>query len=56
MAVETDPKPATPLEAARNYVRRGWSVVPVPFKKKRPVLKEWEQLRLGENDLGQYFI
>lgn len=55
MAVETDTKPATPLEAAREYVRRGWSVVPVPFKKKRPVLKEWEQLRLGENDLDQYF-
>ncbi len=55
MAVETDTKPTTPLEAARNYVRRGWSVVPVPFKQKRPVLKEWEQLRLGENDLDQYF-
>ena len=55
MAVETDTKPATPLQAARGYVRRGWSVVPVPFKQKRPVLKEWEQLRLGENDLGQYF-
>ena len=55
MAVETDTKPATPLEAAREYVRRGWNVVPVPFKQKRPVLKEWEQLRLGENDLGQYF-
>ncbi|MBL8810615.1 MAG: bifunctional DNA primase/polymerase [Planctomycetaceae bacterium] len=55
MAVETDTKPANPLEAARDYVRRGWSVVPVPFKQKRPVLKEWEQLRLAENDLDQYF-
>lgn len=27
----------------------------MPFKQKRPVLKEWEQLRLGENDLDQYF-
>jgi Bifunctional DNA primase/polymerase, N-terminal len=55
VAVETDTKPATPLEAARDYVRRGWSVVPVPFKQKRPVLKEWKQLRLAESDLAQYF-
>lgn len=55
MAVETDTKPSTPLEAARQYVRRGWSVVPVPFKQKRPVLKEWEQLRLADSDLAQYF-
>lgn len=36
-------------------MRRGWSVVPVPFKQKRPVLKEWEQLRLAESDLAPYF-
>ncbi|MCA8985825.1 MAG: bifunctional DNA primase/polymerase [Planctomycetaceae bacterium] len=45
----------TPLEAAREYVRRGWRVVPIPFKQKRPVLKEWEQLRLTEPQLKQYF-
>ncbi|MCA9111611.1 MAG: bifunctional DNA primase/polymerase, partial [Planctomycetaceae bacterium] len=45
----------TPLEAARDYVRRGWCVVPIPFKQKRAVLKEWEQLRLSEADLAQYF-
>ncbi len=45
----------TPLEAAREYVRRGWCVVPIPFKQKRPVIKEWEQLRLTEPQLEQYF-
>ena len=45
----------TPLDAAREYVRRGWCVVPIPYKQKRPVLKEWEQLRLSESDLDQYF-
>lgn len=55
MAAAPDTITATPLEAARAYVRRGWSVVPVPFKQKRPVLKEWEQLRLTETDLTEYF-
>lgn len=55
MVAETDARPKTPLDAARDYVRRGWSVVPVPFKRKRPVLKGWEQLRLTEADLEQYF-
>lgn len=45
----------TPLDAAREYVRRGWCVVPIPYKQKRPVIKEWEQLRLAEDELSQYF-
>lgn len=55
MVAESDTRPATPLDAAREYVRRGWRVVPVPFKRKRPVLKEWEQLRLTDADLPSYF-
>jgi hypothetical protein len=47
--------PATPLEAAREYVRRGWCVVPIPYKQKRPLLKEWEHLRLTDADLAAYF-
>ena len=46
---------AMPLEAAREYVRRGWRVVPIPCKQKRPLLKEWEQLRLTDADLAAYF-
>lgn len=45
----------TPLEAAHEYVRRGWSVVPIPYKLKGAVYKEWEQLRLKESDLSEYF-
>lgn len=55
MAAELETRPVTPLDAAREYVRRGWSVVPVPFKRKRPVLKGWERLRLTEADLDPYF-
>ena len=49
------PQPVSPLEAAREYVRRGWRVVPIPYRQKRPILKEWEQLRLTEGDLNRYF-
>jgi hypothetical protein len=45
----------TPLEAAREYVRRGWCVVPIPYKRKRAVLDDWTNLRLTEADLPQYF-
>ncbi|MFV0442886.1 MAG: bifunctional DNA primase/polymerase [Planctomycetaceae bacterium] len=43
------------MEAACVYMRRGWCVVPVPFKQKRPILKGWRQLRLEEADLQPYF-
>ena len=49
------PQTVSPLEAAREYVRRGWRVVPIPYRCKRPVLKGWEQLRLDEADLQRYF-
>ncbi len=55
MATQTEMRSTVPLEAAHDYVRRGWSVVPIPFKQKRPVLKEWERLRLSQSDLDQYF-
>jgi Protein of unknown function (DUF3987)/Bifunctional DNA primase/polymerase, N-terminal len=45
----------TPLDAAREYVRRGWSVVPIPRGKKAPILEGWPQLRLKEEELSRYF-
>jgi hypothetical protein len=45
----------TPLETAQSYVSRGWSVIPVPPKKKRPVLTEWQNYRLSINELQQHF-
>jgi hypothetical protein len=38
----------TPLDRARDYIRRGWAPVPIPFRAKRPVIDEWELLRLDE--------
>jgi hypothetical protein len=46
--------PAT-LEAAREYVRRGWAVVPIPRGSKAPIIPGWPSLRLCENDLPRYF-
>jgi hypothetical protein len=47
--------PVTPLHAAREYVRRGWCVVPIPFKQKRALRKGWQNLRLTADQLPEYF-
>lgn len=43
------------LEVARNYLARDWQPVPVPYREKAPVIKGWQNLRLGEDDLGLHF-
>lgn len=43
------------LDAARDYVRRGWCVVPIPLGQKRPILKGWERLRLTAAELAAHF-
>jgi hypothetical protein len=43
------------IDAARSYLQRGWRVVPIPFRSKKPVLKGWQALRLDEADLAQHF-
>jgi putative DNA primase/helicase len=45
----------TPLDVARAYLARGWRSVPVPYRTKTPVLPEWQNLRLGLNDLPNHF-
>src|SRR5207245_3908520 len=45
----------TTLDAAREYVRRGWAPVPVLARTKKPSLSDWPSLKLGEADLPQYF-
>ncbi len=44
------------LQIAASYRRRGWSVVPVPFRSKVPVYPGWQQLRISEAELGRYFV
>ena len=44
-----------PREWARFYVAHGWSPIPVPFKTKKPILGEWQNLRLTQADIPDYF-
>lgn len=48
-----DRRPAAVI--AREYLSRGVAVIPVPKGTKRPVLEEWQKLRLRENDLDSSF-
>lgn len=48
------------IDHAREYVSRGWAVVPVEYKGKRPfhngkLLTGWQRLRLTASELPAYF-
>jgi hypothetical protein len=46
---------APPLEWARYYLAHRGAVIPVPAASKKPVLKEWQALRLDDTSVGQHF-
>lgn len=41
--------------AAREYLSREWSPIPVPSGSKRPILPAWQQLRVVEADIDPLF-
>jgi putative DNA primase/helicase len=43
------------LQAAREYLARGWQPVPVPHRAKAPTLEGWQHLRLALADLPTFF-
>jgi Bifunctional DNA primase/polymerase, N-terminal len=45
----------SPIEAARQWTERGYSVVPVLFRSKKPVITGWQKLRLETEELPKYF-
>ena len=45
----------TSQEWAHTYAGRGWSYIPVPFKTKKPNLDGWQNLRLTQTDIPDYF-
>ena len=45
----------TPLAAAQGYIARGWAPVPIPYRKKAPVLDGWPTLRVTADDASRYF-
>ena len=46
----------TTQDAAREYtVRYEWKVIPIPLRKKSPVIDGWQHLRLSKADLPTHF-
>ena len=43
------------LAIALDYIGRGWAPVPIPYRKKGPVLDEWPKLRISAVDAPEYF-
>jgi DNA polymerase I-like protein with 3'-5' exonuclease and polymerase domains len=47
--------PKTPREGASFYIACGFRPIPVPLRSKNPALKEWQHLRVGPENLDDYF-
>ncbi len=43
------------LDQARDLRRRGYAVVPIPHRKKSPILRDWHNLDLTPDTLPDYF-
>lgn len=43
------------IDAAANYISRGWAPIPLPPKSKAPTIIGWQRLRITEADLPKYF-
>jgi hypothetical protein len=43
-------------EQAREYIGRGWTVVPVPCRKKGPQIPEWQKLRITPDEVAEWFV
>jgi hypothetical protein len=46
---------ASPLEIVNDYIDRGISPVPVPYKAKGPVIEGWQSLRITRTNAAVYF-
>ena len=44
------------LEFAKQYIARGWKIVPLRYKEKRAFIEGWQNLRIAENELEKYFL
>lgn len=43
------------VNAVRDYIRRGFAVIPVPFQTKIPIITAWQKLEISEANISQYF-
>jgi predicted P-loop ATPase len=46
---------SAPLDVARGYIARGWSLVPAPYREKGPVLEGWQALRVAAETAPEFF-
>jgi hypothetical protein len=44
-----------PLEAAQFYIERHFWPIPIPFREKAPVIRDWTSLRITAETAPQYF-
>jgi len=42
-------------KAAARYIERGWAPVPIPARQKGPRISDWQNLRIGLEDIPHYF-
>jgi P4 family phage/plasmid primase-like protien len=49
------PKPMTPLDAAKEWIGRGFSPLPIPYRTKKPILDAWQRLEITVDVAPQYF-
>jgi hypothetical protein len=47
--------PVALIDVVRGYCARGWCVIPIPYKEKRPLLHDWSRVRLDESALVEFF-
>jgi Bifunctional DNA primase/polymerase, N-terminal len=52
---ETNLVSESAVDLARDYLRRGWQPVPVPYREKAPTIREWQNLDITEDNVGDYF-
>ncbi len=43
------------LPALQAFHARGWALIPVPHKQKRPIFRDWQHLRLTADELANAF-
>jgi putative DNA primase/helicase len=42
-------------DAAIEYMERGWAVLPIPSRSKNPGFNQWQQLRIGLDEVDRFF-
>ena len=45
----------SPTNAALDWIERGFLPVPIPFREKKPVIEEWQKLRIDKASVPRYF-